>query len=84
MFISTSAFRTYCTLRNIGYRETLRKLEMRGVLLVKRERKRMSKGLEIDIPAIPALVFDANHPDFASLVEIAENDSEQSNASSGD
>lgn len=84
VFISTSAFRTYCTLRNIGYRETLRKLEMRGVLLVKRERKRMSKGLEIDIPAIPALVFDANHPDFASLVEIAENDSEQSNASSGD
>lgn len=69
VFITANAFRHFCTVRSISYRETLKKMKESGMFL-ESVVKRMSKGMQINTPGVQALVFNANHPDFISLAEL--------------
>ena len=71
VYIRANAFRNFCTQRSISYRETIKKMKESGVFMESIV-KRMSKGMEINTPGVQALVFNANHPDFISLSELAE------------
>jgi hypothetical protein len=71
VYIRANAFRAFCTQRSISYRETIKKMKASGVFMESIV-KRMSKGMEINTPGVQALVFNANHPDFISLSELAE------------
>ena len=69
VFITANAFRQFCTVRSISYRETLKKMKESGMFL-ESVVKRMSKGMQINTPGVQALVFNANHPDFISLADL--------------
>jgi len=69
VYISASAFRRYCSQRNIGYRETIKKLKARGVYLGSGQ-KRMSKGMKINVPPVQTMVLDASHSDFSTLSDM--------------
>lgn len=70
VFVTSSAFRKYCTQRSISYRDTINKMKKAGMYLDAGV-KRMSKGMQINVPGVHALVFDATHPDFSALAELA-------------
>ena len=83
VFISVPAFRKYCSLRNIGYRETIKKLTQRGVFL-NTDQKRMSKGMKMGaVPPIRVMVLDATHSDFGDLTELAKNQEDARDEDSG-
>lgn len=69
VYISVPAFRRYCSQRNIGYRETIKKLKARGVYLGSGQ-KRMSKGMKINVPPVQTMVLDASHSDFSTLSDM--------------
>lgn len=75
VFITANAFRQFCTTRSISYRETLKTMKESG-MFIESIVKRMSKGMQINTPGVQALVFNANHPDFISLADLAPEDSE--------
>jgi hypothetical protein len=83
VYISVNAFRRYCVGRNIGYRETTKKLEKRGVLFPKRTKKRLTKGMKFDVPSVQVMVLDATHSDFASLADMAAEQEGTGDAGSG-
>jgi hypothetical protein len=66
MFISVKPFREDCVKYQINYKETLKDLKSKGMLL-KLENKRLSKGMQLSTPSVYCMVLDMNHPDFASL-----------------
>lgn len=66
VFVITKAFKDFCHVRNISYRETLRKMEGCGLLLGTTQ-KRMSKGMAMTTPNVRVLIFDAGHPDFIAI-----------------
>ena len=70
VFITANSFRQYCASRSIPYRATLNKMKESG-LYIESGNKRMSKGMQINSPPVAALTFDASHPDFVSLTELA-------------
>lgn len=79
VYITVRAFRAYCQLRNVSYRETLRKLKECGMYL-KSDQKRMSKGMAVTTTPVQAMIFDASHPDFLAvekLVGVAEESVEE-------
>lgn len=69
VYISVAAFRRYCTQRNIGYRETIKKLKSRGVF-IKTDLKRMTKGMKLSVPPIQAMILDGTHSDFSALADM--------------
>jgi hypothetical protein len=83
VYISVTAFRHYCTSRNISYRETTKKLEQKRVLMPKRVKKRLTKGMKIDVPAVQCLVLDGKHSDFSALAKIVPEQEATENASGG-
>lgn len=75
VYIRANSFRTFCTQRSISYRDTIKKMKASGVFLEAMV-KRMSKGMLINAPGVHTLVFDATHPDFVSLADLAKTESE--------
>lgn len=82
VYVSVSAFRRYCTQRNISYRETVKKLKERGVFLSTGQ-KRMAKGMPMSVPPVQAMVLDGTHSDFESLADIATGQEAVEDAGSG-
>ena len=82
VFITVAAFKQYCSQRCIGYGETVKKLKASGVLLGT-DRKTMTKGMMISVPAVQAMILDATHSDFASLVDMAKTQESAEDAGSG-
>lgn len=71
VYITASSFRQYCALRSISYRETINQMKASG-MYISSGVKRMGKGMKFNPPGVQALMFDANHPDFISLTELAQ------------
>lgn len=69
VFVASSAFRRFCALRGVSYRNATRKMEDMGMLL-STGAKRMSKGMKVSLPSVHALELDASHPEFAALGDI--------------
>lgn len=82
VYITVAAFRRYCTARNIGYRETIKKLKDTGVF-IKTEQKRMSKGMRVSTPPVQAMILDGRHSDFAALADMIPEDKADADAGSG-
>lgn len=69
VYITVAAFRRYCAMRNIGYRETVKKLKKDGIFLDS-DQKRMGKGMKFNPPPVQAMILDATHSDLATLNDI--------------
>lgn len=69
VFVATSAFRRFCIIRGVSYRDSVRKMESIGLILGSGA-KRMSKGMKVSLPSVHALELDATHPEFAALGDI--------------
>jgi len=82
VYIAVSAFRRYCSLRNISYRETLKKLKGQG-LYIDTELKRMTKGMPMSVTPVRAMVLDGTHSDFEALTDIATEQEAVGDAGSG-
>lgn len=82
VFISVAAFKRYCSQRNIGYRETTKKLKEQGVML-ETGQKRMTKGMKLSVPPVQVMILDGAHSDFASLADIAAEQEVTEDAGSG-
>ena len=82
VYISVPAFKRYCSQRNISYRETIKKLKDRGVLL-DTDQKRMTKGMKISVPPVQAMILDGTHSDFSSLAELTPEEEAVEDAGSG-
>jgi hypothetical protein len=72
MFLIAKPFREYCVKYQINYNDTLDKLEAQG-RLVKRDNKRMSKGMAVSGDNVHCLWFKLD-PDFVSVNEYAKED----------
>jgi hypothetical protein len=68
LYIVARAFRRYCAENSLNYRTMTDQLAKRG-LLVKTSNKRMTKGMRLSSPAVPALWLDGKHPDFVDMTE---------------
>lgn len=80
VFIAVTAFRQYCTQRNIGYNEVTKKLKAKGILL-RNYNKTMTKGMKINIPAVRAMELDATHSDLSALIGMAQGESDEGSRS---
>lgn len=69
VFITCASFKKYCSQRNIGYRETIKKLKDTGVY-IKSGQKRMTKGMKFDMPPVQVMELDGRHSDFAALMDM--------------
>jgi len=80
VFIVVKAFRDDCVRSQINYKDTLRDLEAKGILLEVCPNKRLAKGSKIVSPGVRCLVLDASHPDFIDMAPIVqtEDDSRES------
>jgi hypothetical protein len=83
VYISVPAFRRYCSQRNIGYRETIKKLKERGVY-IESGQKRMTKGMKMNVPPVQAMILDGAHSDFSALAEMTPEPEAVEDAGSGD
>ena len=72
MFLIAKPFREYCVKYQINYNDTLDKLEKQGRLL-KRDNKRMSKGMAVSGDNVHCLWFQLD-PDFVSVDEYVKED----------
>jgi hypothetical protein len=63
LFINAKHLRTYCTKQQITLKETLKGLEADGIYKGQ-VKKRLSKGTDIQSPAVDVYVFDMDNPDF--------------------
>ena len=66
MFLVTSKFKSDCVERQINYKDTLRELKERGIL-VGNPNKRMSKGMKITSPAVHTLQFNCANSGFIDM-----------------
>ena len=66
MYLSSTPFRNFCSTRQINYKETLKALEDKGIL-IGRELKRLSMGMKITAPGVNCLVLDCNAHDFVDV-----------------
>jgi hypothetical protein len=71
MYLAIKPFKEDCVKYQINYKETLKELKAKGILL-KLENKRLSKGMQVVTPAVYCMVLDMNHPDFASIAPATE------------
>jgi hypothetical protein len=66
MFLAAKPFKDDCVKMQINYRNTLKKLEERGVY-VGTANKRMSKGMKVVSPGVHCLIFDCSNDDFIDM-----------------
>jgi hypothetical protein len=57
----------------INYRDTLKELKDRGILL-EATSKRISKGMKISSPPVQCIVLDGTHSEFLKMEEIVPGD----------
>lgn len=69
MFLAARAFRNECVTMQVNYRELLKQLEAKG-LLIGTQNKRMSKGMRVVSTGIHALVLDCGHSDFINMDDL--------------
>jgi hypothetical protein len=65
MFISIKPFKEDCVKYQINYKETIKELKAKGIML-KMENKRLSKGMQIVTPSVYCMTLDMLHPEFLS------------------
>lgn len=70
VFIVVSAFRRYCSQRNLSYREVFKQLKQQRVLL-KTELKRVTKGMKMNVPPVQVMILDGKHSYFSALADMA-------------
>ena len=66
MFLMAKAFKEDCIKVQINYKDTLKQLKTRGIL-VDSGVKRLAKGMRIESPGVHTLVLSCSHPDFAGV-----------------
>ena len=66
MFLVTSQFKKDCVERQINYKDTLRELKERGII-IGNPNKRMSKGMKITSPAVHTLQFNCANSGFIDM-----------------
>lgn len=66
MFISVASIRRYCAERQIGYKDWLKQMGEKGVL-VGVTNKRMSKGMKVVSPVVRAIELDASKDEFLRM-----------------
>ncbi|CAB4190271.1 Domain of unknown function DUF927 [uncultured Caudovirales phage] len=71
MFISIKPFKEDCVKYQINYKETIKELKAKGIML-KMENKRLSKGMQIVTPSVYCMTLDMLHPEFASRTPFTE------------
>ena len=70
LYLSAGKFREFCVERQISYRSTLNELAKMG-LFKDALNKRMAKGMQLDSPAVRALLFDVSG---SELLQVGGND----------
>lgn len=68
MYVAVSALRTHCAERQIGYKDWLKQMEKKGILLGV-VNKRMSKGMKVIAPAVRAVELDTSKDEFLRMDE---------------
>jgi hypothetical protein len=76
MFIAVSALRKHCAERQIGYKEILKQLETKEILIGTLN-KRMSKGMKIVSPAVRAIELDTSKDEFLKMDEYMPTDEDR-------
>jgi len=66
MYVSVQAFRKYCAMRQIGYRDFVDQLTKKGVLTAIAN-KRLSKGMRIVAPAVRAIELDTTKDEYLRM-----------------
>ena len=66
MFIDAKAFKNDCIERQVNFKETIKELEEKKILLDTKN-KRLSKGMKVPGPAVRAMILDTTHSDFISI-----------------
>lgn len=69
MFFAAKAFKNDCVKYQVNYRDTLNKLEKKGIFLGTMN-KRLSKGMKVMSPGVHSLIFDCNNSDFIDMDHI--------------
>ena len=72
MFITVSAMRKHCAERQIGYRDWIKKMEEKKIL-VGVINKRMCKGMKVMAPAVRAIELDTSKDEFLRMDEYVPN-----------
>ena len=73
MMLVANAFKRDCVKYQINYRDTLKELKDRGILL-EATSKRISKGMKISSPPVQCIVLDGTHSEFLKMEEIVPGD----------
>ena len=71
MFIPAKQFKADCVKLQINYRETIKRLEDKGILTGTTV-KRLSKGMKIAAPGVYCLVFDCDNNDFINMSDFVQ------------
>lgn len=71
LFVVARQFKEDCVKYQVNYKDTLQKLELRGIFLGTAN-KRMSKGMKVLSPGVHALVFDCANSEFISMDNLLE------------
>lgn len=69
VYITVNSFRKFCSSRSLNYRGLIKQMKETGMYL-DTTHKRMGKGMPLSPPAVNVLMFNANHPEFASLADM--------------
>ena len=69
VYVTTKAFKEFCTKRQIMHKEFLNTLEQAGVYMGELK-KRMGKGTNLDYPAVQVYQFDRSKEGFFGLEEL--------------
>jgi len=69
MYLAVGPFRTFCSIRQINFKETVKELENKGIY-IGRDLKRLSKGMKITSPGVNCLVLDCTAHDFMDVESI--------------
>lgn len=70
LFVASKEFRQDCIRQQINYRDLLKSLTDRGIML-KKTVKRMSKGMSINSPSVEVLVVDSHRAEFDSIENLS-------------
>jgi hypothetical protein len=69
MFVTVSSIRKHCAERQISYKEWLKKVDEKGIL-IGLTNKRMSKGMRVVAPAVRAVELDTSKDEFLQMDEL--------------
>jgi hypothetical protein len=66
MYITVAAMRKHCAERQIGYKDWLKKMEEKGIL-IGITNKRMSKGMKVISPAVRVVELDTSKDEYLKM-----------------